>query len=82
MTLDEYLTASKDFAGGDNFAELVMQGLKHTGMSVNDLAREVEVIPSTVCRWCEGAAKPMVGMQKLVISKLRQCVEETHSSKD
>jgi ribosome-binding protein aMBF1 (putative translation factor) len=74
MTPTEYLNASKDFAGGERFASLLSNGLAILGMSYRQFAREVEVIPSTVSRWASGAAKPLVGMQKLAVTKLRKNV--------
>lgn len=79
MSLTTYLAASKDFAGGEQFAELLTEGLAIIGMTHRQFAREVEVIPSTVSRWASGAAKPLTGMQKLVISKLRKSVAKAHA---
>lgn len=80
-SLTAYLAASKDFAGGEHFAELLADGLALVGMSHRQFAREVEVIPSTVSRWASGAAQPLTGMQKLVIGKLRKSVAKAQAGR-
>jgi len=80
-SLTEYLVASKDFAGGDEFAALLSDGLALVGTSHRELAREIEVIPSTVSRWASGATKPLTGMQKVVISRLRKRIAKAQAAR-
>jgi len=81
-SLPTYLVASKDFSGGEHFAELLADGLALLGMSHRQFAREVEVIPSTVSRWASGATRPLTGMQKLVVAKLRKSVAKALVGRD
>lgn len=70
--LEEYVSASKSFEGGEQFAQLLTDGMALVGLSHRQFAAEIQVIPSTVSRWASGATKPLTGMQKLAISKLRK----------
>lgn len=75
MTVEEFLGASKDFGGGFSFCLLLSHGLALSGLTSREFAREVGVAPSTVSRWASGTSEPLVGMQKVVITKLRKKIQ-------
>lgn len=75
--MNDFLEASKNFAGGDSFSKLMADGLDIVGREYHvEMARELEVIPATVLRWAFGVGVPMPGMQVLAIKLLRRKVQE------
>lgn len=74
MTLEEFIQHATEFVdgkGGD-FAVLVEHGLRLTGKTERELARELECIPSTVGRWIRGEAVPTAAAQRVTLLRLRK----------
>lgn len=73
----DFVFEAHNFTGGDNFGRLVKDALDILGPEYHmTLAKEIEVIPATILRWASNDAIPLVGLQTIVISKLRAAVEK------
>ena len=59
-------------ADEETFASRLRLALDAAKMTPRELARLVEVIPSTAERWMSGATVPLKGMQKFVLAKLKK----------
>lgn len=70
-SLITYLDKSKGFNGGKQFSKLLENGLSLMGMTRQQFADEIGVIPATISRWISGTTQPLLGVQKFVISKIR-----------
>ena len=72
-----FLEASKDYQGGDNFPQLLSEGLLLAGPDfAHEIAKELEIIPASIKRWAMGIGLPLPGFRVIVIQKLRRRVEE------
>ena len=65
----------KNVATSEAFAGIVAASFNVLGMFQRDLAREFEVVESTVSRWAKGTARPHPLLQKQIVRSLLRRVK-------
>ncbi len=65
----------------DGFQRIVAQFLAQLGAYQRDLAFKFEVAESTVSRWARGTARPHKLVQRVIVDKLRETIEQVMAKK-